>query len=62
MKNCAPTSTFVQKFTPERLEQMLGGNIPYEVRCWRSVSVRFLRSVIHAKLAGKLYLTGALLV
>jgi ubiquinone/menaquinone biosynthesis C-methylase UbiE len=54
--NNAPTSTFVQKFTPERLEQMLGGNITYEVRCWRSVSVRFLRSVIHAKLAGKQYL------
>jgi ubiquinone/menaquinone biosynthesis C-methylase UbiE len=54
--NNAPTGTFVQKFTPERLEQMLGGNIMYEVRCWRSVSVRFLRSVIHEKLAGKLYL------
>jgi len=54
--NCVPTNTFVQKFTPERLEQMLGGNITYEVHCWRSVSVRFLRSVIHAKLAGKLTL------
>ena len=51
-----PASTFVQKFTPERLEQMLGGRIAYEVRCWRSVSVRFMRSVVHEKLAGKLYL------
>ena len=51
-----PVGTFVQKFTPERLDQMLGGNITYEVRCWRSVSVRFLRSVIHEKLAGKLHL------
>jgi SAM-dependent methyltransferase len=52
-KTNSPVGTFVQKFTPERLEQMLGGLISYEVRCWRSVSVRFLRSVIHTKLAGK---------
>jgi ubiquinone/menaquinone biosynthesis C-methylase UbiE len=52
----APAGTYVQKFTPERLERMLGGRITYEVRCWRSVSVRFLRSVIHPKLAGKLHL------
>jgi ubiquinone/menaquinone biosynthesis C-methylase UbiE len=51
-----PVGTYVQKFTPERLKQILGDRIPYEVRCWRSVSVRFLRAVIHKKLAGKLLL------
>jgi hypothetical protein len=51
-----PVGTYVQKFTPERLKQILGDQIPYEVRCWRSVSVRFLRAVIHKKLAGKLLL------
>jgi ubiquinone/menaquinone biosynthesis C-methylase UbiE len=51
-----PAGTYVQKFTPARLEKMLGGSIPYEIRCWRSVSVRFLRAVIHARLAGKVLL------
>lgn len=51
-----PVSTYVQKFTPERLKQMIGEHIPYEIRCWRSVSVRFLRAVIHPKLAGRLIL------
>jgi ubiquinone/menaquinone biosynthesis C-methylase UbiE len=51
-----PAGTYVQKFTPERLKEILGGGIPYEIRCWRSVSVRFLRAVIHPVLAGKLFL------
>jgi ubiquinone/menaquinone biosynthesis C-methylase UbiE len=51
-----PAGTYVQKFTPERLDEMLGGSIPYEIRCWRSVSVRFLRAAIHPILAGKLFL------
>jgi len=48
-----PTSTYVQKFTPQRLKEILGGQIPYEIRCWRSVSVRWLRAIIHARLGGK---------
>ena len=51
-----PVGTYVQKFTPDRLQEILGNNIPYEIRCWRSVSVRFLRAVIHTRLAGKMIL------
>lgn len=51
-----PAGTYVQKFTPQRLKEILGGQIPYEIRCWRSVSVRWLRAIIHAKLGGKLLL------
>lgn len=51
-----PVGTYVQKFTPTRLKDMLGMRIPYEIRCWRSVSVRFLRAVIHPRLAGKFLL------
>ncbi len=45
--------TYVQKFTPAMLKGILGKRIPYEIRCWRSVSVRFLRAVIHPRLAGR---------
>jgi ubiquinone/menaquinone biosynthesis C-methylase UbiE len=48
--------TYVQKFTPQRLKEILGGQIPYEIHCWRSVSVRWLRAIIHARLGGKLLL------
>lgn len=48
-----PAGTYVQKFTPEQLRMILGTRIPYEIRCWRSVSVRFLRAVIHPHLAGR---------
>lgn len=51
-----PQGTFVQKYDPAWLAQTLGGKIPYEIRCWRSVSVRFLRAVIHPRLAGRLWL------
>ena len=51
-----PEGTYVQKFTPQRLKEILGGQIPFEIRCWRSVSVRWLRAIIHARLGGKLLL------
>jgi len=51
-----PAGTYVQKFTPTRLKEILGKRIPYDIRCWRSVSVRFLRAVIHPSLAGRLTL------
>ncbi|MGA9396648.1 MAG: class I SAM-dependent methyltransferase [Anaerolineaceae bacterium] len=51
-----PAGTYVQKFTPARLKEILGERIPYDIRCWRSVSVRFLRAVIHPRLAGRLSL------
>ncbi len=51
-----PSNTYVQKFTPQRLQEILGGQIPYEIRCWRSVSVRWLRAIIHARGGGRLFL------
>jgi hypothetical protein len=51
-----PTGTFVEKFGPTQLKKILGG-MKYEIRCWRSVSVRFMRALIHPLLFGRLLLT-----
>jgi SAM-dependent methyltransferase len=53
-----PKGTFVQKQNAAWLRTQLAGNvkIEYQIYCWRSVSVRFLRAVIHQKLGGKLLL------
>lgn len=50
-----PTGTFIQKQDPAWLEKELAG-IRYEVFVWRSVSVRWLRALIHKQLAGKFLL------
>lgn len=50
-----PTGTFVQKLTAPRLREMLQG-LDIEIRCWRSVSVRFLRGVIQPALLGRFWL------
>lgn len=51
-----PTGTYTQHLTPEGLKTQLNGVVDYEIRVWRSVSVRFLRAVIQPWLAGKLWL------
>jgi SAM-dependent methyltransferase len=51
-----PTGTFVRKIDAYRLKQKLQGQIPFEIRVWRSVSTRFLRAMIHPWLAGRLWL------
>ena len=51
-----PTGTFVRKQNAAWLHNQLDGKMNYEILCWRSVSVRFLRAVIHQKLAGGLLL------
>ncbi len=45
--------TFVQKYNAAWLKQELNGKVPIEILVWRSASVRFLRTFIHSKLAGK---------
>ncbi len=50
-----PTGTFVEKLNARRLREMLSG-MEVEIRCWRSVSVRFLRALIHPVLLGRLWL------
>jgi ubiquinone/menaquinone biosynthesis C-methylase UbiE len=56
----APTGTFVNKLNAAWLEQKLGGAMRgamrYEIYPWRSVSVRFLRAVIHDAAGGRLWL------
>ncbi len=50
-----PTGTFVQKQNAAVLTQELHGLNP-EIRVWRSLSVRFLRSVIKPQLGGRWWL------
>ncbi len=53
--NAGPVGTYIQKLDAAWLRQMLTGR-SFEIRTWRSVSVRFLRAVIHAPLGGRLWL------
>ncbi len=48
-----PTGTFIKKQDAAWLKTQLGGQIKYEIYSWRSVSVRFLRALIHPKLGGR---------
>jgi len=45
--------TFVKKYNATWLKAELNGKVPIEILVWRSASVRFLRTFIHRKLAGK---------
>jgi len=51
-----PTGTFTQHITPEWLKAQLDGRVNYQIKVWRSASVRFMRSVIQPWLFGKLWL------
>lgn len=51
-----PTGTFVRKLDADWLRTILRPEMSFEIRVWRSVSVRFLRAVIHRPLGGKLWL------
>ncbi len=51
-----PVGTFVQKMDATWLKSQLAGRMDFEIRVWRSVSVRFLRAVIRPYLAGRLWL------
>lgn len=51
-----PVGTFINKLDPEWLRQHLGGKMRYSLYPWRSVSVRFLRAVIHGVSGGRLWL------
>ena len=50
-----PTGTYIHKQDAGWLRQQLHG-MDVEVRCWRSVNVRFLRAVIHSPLGGRFWL------
>jgi ubiquinone/menaquinone biosynthesis C-methylase UbiE len=51
-----PTGTFVEKLDAQWLRRELIGK-DLQILVWRSVSVRFLRAIIHRVLAGKFLLT-----
>jgi ubiquinone/menaquinone biosynthesis C-methylase UbiE len=47
------TRTFVRKHNAAWLQETVGALMPVEIWTWRSVNVRFLRTFIHERLAGK---------
>lgn len=51
-----PTGTFVNKLDAAWLRANIGGRMAYDLYPWRSVSVRFLRAVIHDITGGRLWL------
>jgi hypothetical protein len=51
-----PKGTFIQKQNASWLRSQLSGKMKFEIRVWRSVNMRFLRALIHPKLAGKVWL------
>ncbi len=52
----APVGTFVLKTSAKWFHSVMKGVLPYEIRVWRSVSVKFLRSVIQPEWAGRFWL------
>lgn len=51
-----PTGTFVEKFDANGLIDLLTGRMNFSILVWRSVSVNFLRSVIHPDWGGRFWL------
>lgn len=51
-----PTGTFIKKFNPEWMKTEIAPLARYEIFCWRSVNVRFLRAIVHSISGGKIYL------
>lgn len=51
-----PKGTYVTKNTPARLISELDGEIPMKILVWRSVSVRFLRALVHPRFGGRWFL------
>ena len=52
----ASQGTFVNKNNAAWLKTQVGGVIPLRIYCWRSVSVGFMRALIHPRLAGHFWL------
>jgi SAM-dependent methyltransferase len=51
-----PCGTFVRKYNASWLKLEVGRWMPVKIFCWRSISVQFLRALIHPRLGGKLIL------
>jgi SAM-dependent methyltransferase len=52
-KQTSSRGTYVSKHNAAWLQQEVGSLMPIRIYCWRSVSVRFLRTFIHERLAGR---------
>ncbi len=50
--------TYVHKETAAWLLQVVGSQMPIQIWCWRSVSVRALRTFIHQRVGGRFLLKG----
>jgi SAM-dependent methyltransferase len=48
--------TYIKKLDADGLRREISSEMQFEIFCWRSVSVRFLRAVIHQKFAGRFFL------
>ncbi len=55
-KKIEPKGTYIQKKEAARLKREVGVLMPLQILVWRSVSVRFMRALIHPKLGGRLLL------
>lgn len=55
-KSTVPAGTFIHRSNAKWLRNQLEGVIPIQIFSWRSVSTKFTRTYIHARLAGKLKL------
>ena len=51
-----PAGTFVLKTSAKWFHDVMKDQLPYEIRVWRSVSVKFLRSVIQPEWGGRFWL------
>jgi SAM-dependent methyltransferase len=51
-----PTGTFVNKLDAAWLRGLLAGKMRCEIYVWRSVSVRFMRALVHTATGGRLWL------
>jgi ubiquinone/menaquinone biosynthesis C-methylase UbiE len=51
-----PSGTFIRKQDAAWLRRELGGQMNFKIYSWRSVSVRFLRAMVHAPLGGRFWL------
>jgi SAM-dependent methyltransferase len=54
--NGDPKGTFTNRHDVGWIYQEIGACMPVEIRVWRSVSVRFLRALVHPWLGGKYWL------
>ena len=52
----APKGTFTSKQNAEWVEESIGALMPVEILVWRSITVRFMRALIHPKLGGRVWL------